>query len=79
MTTLETDFNWQHGYRAIPGWSHYVMNAACDVWSLPRQVARKGGAIGNLAARELKHSAGRVYLCAEGRGCATTSKMNCSP
>ena len=63
------EYNFQSGgYRPIPGWPDYVMSAGLDVWSLPRRVACKSGAMRQKAAKQLKHSNdGRVALCRNGK------------
>jgi hypothetical protein len=56
------------GYRVIQEWPAYKMNAAADVWSLPRLVRGKGGSTRQLAAKQLKVSrCGRVWLSQGGR------------
>lgn len=69
MTTTAQNYDWQSvGYRTIPGWSEYVMNADLDVWSVARPVPCKGGKTRQKAAKRIKPSNdGRVTFCQGGR------------
>lgn len=61
------EFNTERsGYRPIPDWPDYIMNADLDVWSLPRQTRCKGGGTRQLPAKRLKLNKGRVSLCRQG-------------
>lgn len=62
--------DWRAVWRVIPGWQNYVLNPDIDnlqVWSLPRKVPCKGGALRQVAAKLVKPTKyGRVHLCREG-------------
>lgn len=64
-----TPHNWERfgDYRVIPEWSAYKIGKEADVWSMPRMVPCKGGAIRQLPWKRLKPSDGRVSLSQDGR------------
>lgn len=56
------------GYRVIPDWTCYVLSAELDLWSLPRKVPCKGGAVRQTRAKQVKPSKdGRVTLSQHGK------------
>jgi hypothetical protein len=65
MTT--NDHDWHAKWYVIPEFPGYAMSMQLEVLSLPGSVRCKGGATRQKPPKILKPSAGRVYLCKEGR------------
>jgi hypothetical protein len=62
------DYNWGQEWRVIPEYTGYVMSVGLEVWSLPRQVACKGGGTRQKSGKRMKPSCdGRVSLCENGK------------
>ncbi|MEY8015040.1 hypothetical protein [Mycobacterium servetii] len=61
------EFDWGEEWRVIPEFSAYVMSVRLEVWSLPREVACKGGRTRQHAGKRIKCDDGRVWLCKNGQ------------
>lgn len=66
MTTTEHQYS-TTGYRIIPEFDAYMMNAGLEVWSVARHVPCKGGKTRLMAAKLIKQDDGRVTLSQDSR------------
>ncbi|ETB29471.1 hypothetical protein [Mycobacterium avium] len=68
MTTTTEHLYLAPGYRIIPDWDGYMMNAGMEVWSVARHVPCKGGKTRQIAAKRIKNDVdGRVTLSQDSR------------